>query len=715
MLDVLIRQKLKYSQSKENLRCLRNSEITAKMDPSAGAKDANNGTASPAAYADPFENIHDLLQAKDDTSKFVGLAMLKSVLDNGQFAQDPEQLRKLWEAVPPKFLDRLLRAKRNKKINKAEALNLVDLAAAVLHTFTVRLSETSRQEKRLVGRTNPLVEALVERLVDHIPPSNYELTLSSPPETTQLILQTLLTIVSYPEGALEMLNIEELSPLTEITAQNALVLDILDFTWANAATSVTDIDKVRNSIDRTIPTLQNVFKGTDAVTLLKFMGAFLPKLTPEVSNHKSCSKLPSKPTQALPQDPKWLKPLVSMLRNLVTSRPTLAGRAAYTLLASALLQAYPATCLNLLFRDDISGIADNKPFSCLFVNLLLIDIRSSFPTLLSQLNSTEYPAMSQRLAGAFDIISSFIGFLVRNLDNESGFTAFSMPPDLLLKLRKDIAETVSLTIEYLRDRWDASFAGTSGLHPSARAGTAATSEGTRLTLTWDSIKDDIRADPLILAAIRALAIWIREDENENLRNESAGIMDMLVELYKSSSTEKLDFRYPILLALEGILDTDDGVTSFVEQNGWQVAVKDLNEIQQGLTKKTVSGGLSSSDEAARGLEIVRVLLAVLDHPLTSYVPEDWMAAVITAASMKPASPTSAPVIIEFQISILQLATALHSKAAGGMQKRHVTNIAALSGLTRQLEDISKAMGDKVESADFIGLLEDVRLELENLR
>jgi hypothetical protein len=147
------------------------------MNASFSTQAANIGISGPAAHTAPFETMHDLLQARDDTSRFVGLALLKSVLDNGQFAQDPEQLRKSWEAVPPKFLDRLLRASRNENINKAEAQNMVDLAAAVLHTFTILLPESSRQEKRIIGRTESLVIALVKRSVSRLFPFGYKLTL----------------------------------------------------------------------------------------------------------------------------------------------------------------------------------------------------------------------------------------------------------------------------------------------------------------------------------------------------------------------------------------------------------------------------------------------------------------------------------------------------------------------------------------------------------
>ena len=112
-----------------------------------------------------FEKMQDLLKAKDDTSRFVGLALLKTVIDNGQLVQHPEQLRVFWESLSPKFLDRLLRAQRNEKANKAQAKDMVDLAVSVLHRFTILLPEDSRKEERLTGRTEPLINALVQRSV----------------------------------------------------------------------------------------------------------------------------------------------------------------------------------------------------------------------------------------------------------------------------------------------------------------------------------------------------------------------------------------------------------------------------------------------------------------------------------------------------------------------------------------------------------------------
>lgn len=118
-----------------------------------------------AASEDPLQKMQDLLKAKDDTSRFVGLALLKSILDNGQLAQNSQALRDLWESISPKFLDKLLKARQNEKLDQANSKDMVDLAVAVLHTFSILLPEDCRNDKRLTGRTVPLIKALIRRFV----------------------------------------------------------------------------------------------------------------------------------------------------------------------------------------------------------------------------------------------------------------------------------------------------------------------------------------------------------------------------------------------------------------------------------------------------------------------------------------------------------------------------------------------------------------------
>lgn len=105
-----------------------------------------------------------LLRAKDDTSRFVGLALLKSILDSKvDFLEDPEIIRRCWAAIPAKFLDRLLRAPRNEDRSKEESLSMVELAVAVLHTFIVLFSKDLRDDEKSVGRIERLIDILAWR------------------------------------------------------------------------------------------------------------------------------------------------------------------------------------------------------------------------------------------------------------------------------------------------------------------------------------------------------------------------------------------------------------------------------------------------------------------------------------------------------------------------------------------------------------------------
>ncbi|ROW12291.1 hypothetical protein VMCG_00634 [Cytospora schulzeri] len=606
-----------------------------------------------------IEKIRELLKTKNDTSRFVGLALLKSVLDNSQqLREDEAAITTLWQSVSPKFLDRLLRSGSKQSSSSKDAKDMIDIAVAVLHTFSVLLPD---EAKKASG------------------------------DTTQLILQTLLTLVSYPDGAKELASIEDVSPLIEIAPSHPFVLDVFLYAYAQSATLVDDQSSLRSNIGKTVQGLIASFKGTDAVTLLDFFDQLLRRLDPE----------------SIPSSSSWLKPVIGFIRNLVTSKPTPASRAAYTNLSASLLQTYPAETSKALFSD---GEKSDKPFSYLLINLVLVDLRSSFPTLLGKLNSPEYESISRRLASAFDVVSAFIGFLVRVLEDEDlegPLSSLMMAPDLLLKLRNSISETMSLAIEYLRDRWDAAEAGAMGLHPDARAGTANTSRGSHYTLAWDSKTDMASQDPLILAAIRALAIWLREDDNDGLRREASGLSDMLMDLYKVSGTPgaRLDFRPPVLVALEGVVTVDDGITCLLDNEGWQVLTQDMVSILQ------ASSTHSDEKECARGIEIVRVLLPIveLEQPGSR---EAWMGVVTAVSAWSGPADTERPsVVYEFQVAVLQLVTALVSNTHPGVQRRYVHSTTAVLGIAEQLKGKVVVMRDEA----LVESLRDVESTLSALR
>lgn len=128
------------------------------------ADKGENENASSSSPGDGLDQVRGLLKAKDDTSRFVGLALLKSVLDTqAQLRKDAALVRSLWEAISPRFLDRLLRATRNERVTRDEARNMVDIAVGVLHAFVILLPEEARGDERLVGRVDALAGCLEQR------------------------------------------------------------------------------------------------------------------------------------------------------------------------------------------------------------------------------------------------------------------------------------------------------------------------------------------------------------------------------------------------------------------------------------------------------------------------------------------------------------------------------------------------------------------------
>lgn len=109
-----------------------------------------------------LENIQAMLKAKDDTKRFVGLALLRSVLSaSPQLQEDPDVLESLWTSISPKFLDRLLKTGSNPS-NK-DAKDMLDLAVHVLHTFAVLLPESLKSQPKFTNRIPFLVTAVLHR------------------------------------------------------------------------------------------------------------------------------------------------------------------------------------------------------------------------------------------------------------------------------------------------------------------------------------------------------------------------------------------------------------------------------------------------------------------------------------------------------------------------------------------------------------------------
>lgn len=120
------------------------------------------GDELPAEVAANISKIQTLLRAKDDTQRFVGLALLKSVLDNSeQLRQNQDVIQRLWASISAKFLDRLVRT--GSKPSGPNAKDMLDLVVSVLHTFAILLPDQARGQAKFVDRIPGLVGAALYR------------------------------------------------------------------------------------------------------------------------------------------------------------------------------------------------------------------------------------------------------------------------------------------------------------------------------------------------------------------------------------------------------------------------------------------------------------------------------------------------------------------------------------------------------------------------
>ena len=149
-------------------------ELTGSKD---GSKDG------PKDDSKALEQVFTFLKAKDDTSRFVGLSLLRSILDaNEELRNDEEIIKKCWTAVPNKFLIRLLKTGGT---NTEETKNMNQLAVAVVHTFANLLPADQVSDKKMFELVEPL--AKVTPGLDAAP--------------QMLAFQALLCIVSSSAGA----------------------------------------------------------------------------------------------------------------------------------------------------------------------------------------------------------------------------------------------------------------------------------------------------------------------------------------------------------------------------------------------------------------------------------------------------------------------------------------------------------------------------------
>lgn len=193
-----------------------------------------------------------------------------------------------------------------------------------------------------------------------------------------------------------------------------------------------------------------------------------------------------------------------------------------------------------------------------------------------------------------------------------------------------------------------------------------------------------------------------------LRREAAGVVDMFVDLYRGSSGggRHLDFRGPVLVALEGVVVERRGVEALLESGGWGVLAGDMLGV-------LVAGGREEG-EAERGTEVVRVLMGVVEAE-ESAVGEEGLDVVTRVAGwdyQAPGEGVEVGVVEEFQAAVLQLVTALLVAVPPGARRRYVHSMSAVVGIAEQLKErVVEGKGDR----GLVEGLDDVVVTLNELR
>jgi hypothetical protein len=117
--------------------------------------------ASSDSIGNPLDQVVALLKAKDDTSRFVGLSLLRSLLDSRRdLRESPDILSQSWTAIPKPFLIRLLKTSPTEKVGIDDARNMKQLAVAIFHTFVNLLSSEELETKAVVSACDPLILAI---------------------------------------------------------------------------------------------------------------------------------------------------------------------------------------------------------------------------------------------------------------------------------------------------------------------------------------------------------------------------------------------------------------------------------------------------------------------------------------------------------------------------------------------------------------------------
>jgi hypothetical protein len=176
----------------------------------------------------------------------------------------------------------------------------------------------------------------------------------------------------------------------------------------------------------------------------------------------------------------------------------------------------------------------------------------------------------------------------------------------------------------------------------------------------------------VLAAIRTLSLWYRENDDEQMREEPAGLDLVVYALYglsleytsntiqnhiarveeKNARSPKIDFRDPCLITLQALTDNDIESGPFSKGEGYSLLLQDLYLVGQAFL------GRISSD-TSRWSELLPLLDRLWDRIVGSfdaYVDRHDMVSVEFSKELRASQSSIAQdaEVREFEFAVLRL-------------------------------------------------------------
>ncbi|OAD67815.1 hypothetical protein PHYBLDRAFT_79070 [Phycomyces blakesleeanus NRRL 1555(-)] len=428
--------------------------------------------------------------SSSDESKFVGMLVLPRLLQQ----DNVEQIQHVFDEMNFKFIERLLRTPKNENAEIPESV-LREIAVNILACF-------ARYETM----------ATSQPMVDKIPGLSIILTPNDSSDLTQEILHILLCVAVNKEGLVKMLdpdvlkNILEVFVETEKEEERKLCVDLIKAIYGRTCHRLHEakvpslMSSLRYSLKTLFGILASVFNQDQAKLkfyCLDILANVLPDLPDEVVQaHK----------KEVEPEATWLVNIRRGLRQIVTNKVGDELRDQATLVTACLVRYYGSQWLfspllrtkqarRLKDQDGDKKAAEEYYAEANFPALLIHIVSVEARVMVDQINDIRQAAHNQTtprqveadkrhkvvLPLLFEILEGAIEYLSESFDeNEES----QMDPDMLLKLRTTLSDTMDVVMELLQ------------------------------FIQNTTLPEESEDDPVAQACMRIVALWLAEEGYE---------------------------------------------------------------------------------------------------------------------------------------------------------------------------------------------------------